>query len=57
MPLPPTPMNPVSEHGTLRIIRGGSYLQGAYMQRSASRQARHPASRLPDVGFRCAEDG
>ncbi len=54
----PTPeTNPRHDVGGRRIIRGGSYMQGADAQRSAARTMTYPTRRLPYVGFRCAQDG
>ena len=40
--------------GTMRIIRGGSYLQGADSQRATSRVIATGSRRNAGVGFRCA---
>jgi formylglycine-generating enzyme required for sulfatase activity len=41
---------------TLRMIRGGSYLQGADSLRAASRVVAFETHRSINVGFRCASD-
>lgn len=51
-PAPQT--NPMQTTGSRRIIRGGSYLQGADSQRATARVITYPTRRLPGVGFRCA---
>jgi formylglycine-generating enzyme len=54
-PYDPSPQtNPVSTSGSRRIVRGGSYLQGADAQRTTSRLIAYPSRRLPSIGFRCA---
>jgi formylglycine-generating enzyme required for sulfatase activity len=54
-PYTPTPqINPMATSGGRRIIRGGSYLQGADSQRATARVVTYPTRRLPGVGFRCA---
>ncbi len=54
-PYVPTPqINPMATGGGRRIIRGGSYLQGADSQRATARVITYPTRRLPGVGFRCA---
>jgi formylglycine-generating enzyme required for sulfatase activity len=40
--------------GSRRIIRGGSYLEGADSQRSTARILTTPTRRYREVGFRCA---
>jgi sulfatase modifying factor 1 len=53
----PTPqINPVAKTGGRRVVRGGSYLQGADGQRTTARLIAYPTRRLPSVGFRCAAD-
>ena len=50
-------VNPTgSGTSALRVVRGGSYKLPLVMLRSAARTARFPASRDPDLGFRCAKD-
>jgi formylglycine-generating enzyme required for sulfatase activity len=57
LPYPPAAIvNPRNQSGTMRMIRGGSYLQGADAQRSAARMITYETRRLPSVGFRCASD-
>jgi len=48
--------NPRGTTGTMRMIRGGSYLQGADAQRATARSITYESRKLPGVGFRCAED-
>lgn len=48
-----------SDTGTLRVIRGGSWLDGPYggvliHARSANRFAQDPSTAKSDIGFRCA---
>ncbi len=52
-----TTVNPRGTQGTMRMIRGGSYLQGADAQRAAARFITYETRKLPTVGFRCASDG
>lgn len=55
---PPAPVtNPRSDVGARRVVRGGSYMQGADAQRTTARLMTYPTRRLPYVGFRCAQDG
>ncbi|MGC4092104.1 MAG: SUMF1/EgtB/PvdO family nonheme iron enzyme [Polyangiaceae bacterium] len=37
-----------------RVVRGGSFLNGAAFVRGAARERVHPATRRPDIGLRCA---
>jgi len=54
-PYGPAPQtNPIATSGSRRIIRGGSYLQGADSQRATARTITYPTRRVPGVGFRCA---
>jgi formylglycine-generating enzyme required for sulfatase activity len=46
--------NPIATAGSRRVVRGGSYLQGADAQRSTARFLAYPSRRLPSIGFRCA---
>jgi formylglycine-generating enzyme required for sulfatase activity len=43
-----------SSTGTYRVIRGGSWFNGASFARVANRINGHPADDYDDVGFRCA---
>jgi len=54
-PYPPGPqINPVARGGARRVVRGGSYLEGAHEQRTTARRMRFRTARLDFVGFRCA---
>lgn len=44
--------DPLSDRGANRVIRGGSWVSGALVCRSAARSARVPAERRYDLGFR-----
>jgi formylglycine-generating enzyme required for sulfatase activity len=41
------------EHGTLRAVRGGAWTSSAEECRSSARREIAPATRAPDIGFRC----
>ncbi len=51
-PLRSDPLGP--EYGLVRVIRGGSYYDGASVLRSAYRYGLNPTSSFSTVGFRCA---
>jgi sulfatase modifying factor 1 len=48
------PRGPVE--GTVKVQRGGSYLNGPYRLRAAFRTKGDPTEHAPNVGFRCAQD-
>ncbi len=53
----PSPQtNPRGTTGTMRMVRGGSFLQGADAQRATARTMALESRRLPGIGFRCASD-
>ena len=54
----PTPtINPRGPaEGTVKVQRGGSYINGPYRLRSAFRTKGEPTEHDPHVGFRCAQD-
>jgi len=41
--------------GRRRVVRGGDYMSAAPWLRGAARQGLPPATRLPRIGFRCAQ--
>jgi formylglycine-generating enzyme required for sulfatase activity len=54
-PLPAlNPRGPME--GTVKVQRGGSYINGPYRLRSAFRTKGDPTEHDPHVGFRCAHD-
>jgi formylglycine-generating enzyme required for sulfatase activity len=42
--------------GTVKVQRGGSYLNNPYRLRASFRTKSDPTEHAPNVGFRCAED-
>lgn len=42
------------DQGTLRVIRGGGFLEWSQALRTHTRRGANPAVRSPNVGFRCA---
>ena len=48
----PDPVGPL--FGEVRVVRGGSYYEGASTLRNAYRYALNPESGFTTVGFRCA---
>ena len=45
------------DNGTLKVVRGGSYLDSARDVRSSARFAYDPEREFDDVGFRCVPNG
>lgn len=48
------PRGPIE--GTVKVQRGGSYINSPYRLRSSFRTKGEPAEQDPNVGFRCAQD-
>lgn len=44
------------EEGSERVVRGGSWVNGAGLVRAANRSSEEPASKLNILGFRLAMD-
>jgi len=42
--------------GTMKVQRGGSYLNNPYRLRASFRTKSEPTEHAPNVGFRCAQD-
>lgn len=54
-PYPAGPqVDPVSRGGARRVVRGGSYAEGAYEQRTTARRMEFRTTRADFIGFRCA---
>ena len=48
------PLGPAE--GTVKVQRGGSYLNNPYRLRASFRTKSDPTEHAPNVGFRCAQD-